>query len=54
MVIPKEVRDSIGVETGSKLALIYSAQHQHIVLVKTDDLDKVVQYAKNKGIHIHI
>jgi len=54
VVIPKEVRDSLGIDTGSKLALIHSAQHQHMVIVKTDDLEKVVEYAKNKWIHIHI
>ncbi|MGE4443620.1 MAG: AbrB/MazE/SpoVT family DNA-binding domain-containing protein [Candidatus Altimarinota bacterium] len=52
IVIPKEVRDALYLSPGSDVAIFYSVDKQHIGLVKNDDLQKIIDFARSEGIHI--
>lgn len=54
VVIPKEVRESLNLSTWDSLAIFYSPNKQHIGLVKNDDLQKVIDFAKSRGIDINL
>lgn len=53
IVIPKEVRESLWLATWDGLAIFYSPDKWHIGLVKNEDLQKVVDFAKSKGLDIN-
>lgn len=52
IVIPKEVRDALSLSPGSDVAIFYSVDKQHIWLVKNDDLQKIIDFARTEWIHI--
>ncbi len=52
IVIPKEVRDALYLSPGSDVAIFYSVDKQHIWLVKNDDLQKIIDFARSEWIHI--
>ena len=54
IVIPKEVRDSLNLNPWDSVAVFYSPDKQHMWIVKNDNLDKVIEFAKDKWINIEI
>ncbi|MBW7954748.1 AbrB/MazE/SpoVT family DNA-binding domain-containing protein [Candidatus Gracilibacteria bacterium] len=54
IVIPKEIRDALDINPSDSVAIFYSLEKKHIGIVKNDNLEKVIEFAKNKGINIEI
>lgn len=52
IVIPKEVRDALFLNPGDNVAIFFSLDKQHIWIVKNDNLQKVIEFARNEGINI--
>jgi len=51
VVIPKEVRDITGISQGDKV-IILLRNNRFVWIVKADDLQEVVDYAKSVGVKI--
>ena len=51
VVIPKEVRDIVGIQSGDKVVILLR-NNRFIWILKADDLQEVVDYAKSVGVKI--
>ncbi len=54
IVIPKEIRDCLDLSPWDSVAIFYSNEKKHIWIVKNDNLEKVIEFAKNKWINIEL
>lgn len=54
IVIPKEVRDTLSIHPWDSIMLIYSAEKQHVSFVKNENLEKIIEFAKEKWIHLSL
>ncbi|MDD4151139.1 MAG: AbrB/MazE/SpoVT family DNA-binding domain-containing protein [Candidatus Gracilibacteria bacterium] len=52
IVIPKEVRDALDIKTGDNMVVIFSAEKQHVSIIKNDNINQIIDFAKSEGINI--
>lgn len=52
IVIPKEVRDALDIKTWDNMVVIFSKEKQHVSIIKNDDINKIIDFAKTEWINI--
>lgn len=52
IVIPKEVRDALDIKTWDNMVVIFSAEKQHVSIIKNDNINQIIDFAKSEWINI--
>lgn len=52
IVIPKEVRDALNINPWDNMLILFSPEKKHIWIVKNDDFQKIIDYAKAEWVEI--
>lgn len=52
IVIPKDARDALDIKPWDNMLVLYSLEKKHIWIVKNDDLQKIIDYARAEWVKI--
>jgi len=52
IVIPKDIREKMNMNPWDSVVLFYSESTKHIAIVKNDDMEQILEFAKSEWITI--
>lgn len=52
IVIPKDARDALDIKPWDNMLVLYSLEKKHIWIVKNNDLQKIIDYARAEWVKI--